>query len=285
LSGRRFAWALAVCSAAAPAAAQAMPGHGGMAGATPASQEAIAAPAPPPKADDWAADRYFDPQAMARARRSLRVEHGGAIWSMGLANLAEWRSGRDGGGYHWDAEASTGGDINRFVVRSEGEGASRGKLERGEVQALVSHAIGPYYNLQAGLRRDVVAHGRTYATVGIEGVAPYFIETNAALFLSDRGDLLARGEAYTDLRLTQRLILQPRVEVNLASRDMPRLGVGAGVSDAEAGLRLRYEVSRLFAPYVGVAWSRSFGAGGRARRADGERAEQTSFVAGVRAGL
>ena len=268
--------AAALAALAAPAAAQESHEHGAPA---PAAQ---AAASPPPAADDWAADRYFDAQAMARARRVLTTEHGGGTWSMALADLAEYRSG-GGGGYHWDGEAWIGGDIDRLVVKTEGEGAAKGKLERGEVQALWGHAVSPYYNLLAGVRRDVIAHGRTYASIGLEGLAPNFIETEAMAFLSDRGELSARATAWSDFRLTQRLILQPRAEANIALRGAPEIGVGAGLSDAELGLRLRYEVTRQFAPYVGVVWSRRFGAGARARRAEGERAGQGSVVAGLRA--
>jgi len=272
--------AAALAALGAPAAAQEGHEHGAPAPApAPAPQ---AAATPPPAADDWAADRYFDPQAMAQARRVLLTEHGGVTWSLALADLAEYRSG-GGGGYHWDGEASVGGDIDRLVFKTEGEGAAEGKLEHGEVQVLWGHAVSPYYNLLAGVRRDVIAHGRTYAAVGLEGLAPNFIETEAMAFLSDRGEVSARATAWSDFRLTQRLILQPRAEANIALRSAPEIGVGAGLSDAELGLRLRYEVVRQFAPYVGVVWSRSFGAGARARRAEGERAGQASVVAGLRA--
>jgi copper resistance protein B len=256
-----------------------------LAQAAPAAQPATppsAATAPAPTADDWAADRYFDPRAMAAARRALTAEHGGQTYSRVLANLAEYRSGADGG-YHWDGEAWIGGDLQRLVLKTEGEGAAKGKLESGEAQALYSRAIGPYFDLLAGVRQDVIAHGRTYAALGVEGLAPYRIETEVQLFLSDRGELLARATAWSDLRVTQRLILQPRVEANLAAQDTRAIGVGSGLSDAELGLRLRYEVTRQFAPYVGVVWTRRFGAAADYRRANGERVEQLSLAAGLRA--
>src|SRR5690606_20487158 len=136
---------------------------------------------------------------------------------------------------------------------SEGEGENGG-LEHAEVQALYSRAVGPYFDLQAGVRQDLEPRPRrTYATIGIEGLAPYWFEVEGALFLSDRGGLSARLGASYDLRLTQRLILEPRVEASLAASDDAAVGVGRGLSDAEAGLRLRYEVRREFAPYVGVS--------------------------------
>jgi copper resistance protein B len=133
--------------------------------------------------------------------------------------------------------------------------------------------IGPYFDLQAGLRADLEPTGRTYAALGVEGVAPYWIETKAAAFLSDRGDLSARVEAAHDLRLTTRLILQSKVETNLAE---------AG-SEAELGLRLRYEIRREFAPYVGVLRHRTFGDEASLARAAGERTGETRLVFGIRA--
>jgi copper resistance protein B len=103
-----------------------------------------------------------------------------------------------------------------------------------------------------------------------------------ALFLSTKGDLLARAEAYYDQRITQRLILQPRAELNFAAQDVPENRIGSGLSNAELGLRLRYEITREFAPYIGVSWDRKTGATARYARADGETAGTTSFVAGIR---
>uniref|UniRef100_UPI00258902F2 copper resistance protein B n=1 Tax=Pseudomonas sp. TaxID=306 RepID=UPI00258902F2 len=115
--------------------------------------------------------------------------------------------------------------------------------EEGEVQALYSRAVGPYFNLQAGVRQDFRrGPDRTYATVGFEGLAPYWFDVEGALFLSDRGDVLGRLEGYYDQRMTQRLVLQPRVELNLSAQDVPSSNIGSGVTDAEAGLRLRYEI-------------------------------------------
>src|SRR3546814_11929731 len=115
-------------------------------------------------------------------------------------------------------------------------------METAEIQALYSRALDPYWNLQAGVRYDFKPNpSRTYATVGIEGVAPYWFETEAALFLSNKGDVLGRIEGYYDQRITQRLILQPRVELNLSAQDVPETRIGAGISNAEFGLRPRSE--------------------------------------------
>lgn len=242
----------------------------------------IPATPPPPPPKDYAAERFFDPATMAAARAILREEHGGARLSKVMVNLAEYQAG-SGGGYRWEGQAWVGGDIDRFVLKTEGEGSRREGLDGAEVQGLYSHAIGPYFDVQAGVRQDFKPHARTYATVGFEGLAPYWFDVEGALFLSSKGELLARLEGTYDLRLTQRLILQPRAELNLAAQDTRETRTGSGISNAELGLRLRYEVTRQFAPYVGVSYDRKFGKTGDYARALGEDAEATRFVVGLRA--
>lgn len=255
----------------------------GMDAPTPvATEEDVGDEPAPPVPADFAADSVFDPAVMARARSQLHMEHGGGIYSKVMISLGELQI-RDGeNGYRWEGEAWIGGDLNRFVVKTEGEGA--GELESAEVQALYSRAVSPYFDLQAGIRQDLQAGPkRTYATVGFEGVAPYWFETSGALFLSSKGELLGRLEGTYDLRLTQRWILEPRVEANLTSQDIPELELGSGVSSIELGLRLRYEIKREFAPYVGVSFDRKFGGTADYARIAGEDVEATSVVIGVRA--
>lgn len=247
-----------------------------------AADEEVGDEPPPPVPADFAADSVFDPAVMARARSQLHMEHGGGIYSKVTINLGELQI-RDGeNGYRWEGEAWIGGDINRFVVKTEGEGAD--ELESAEVQALYSRAVSPYFDLQAGVRQDFQSGPkRTYATVGFEGVAPYWFETSGALLLSSKGELFGRLEGTYDLRLTQRWILQPRVEANLTGQDIPELELGSGVSNIELGLRLRYEIKREFAPYVGVSFDRKFGGTADYARIAGKEVEATSFVIGVRA--
>jgi copper resistance protein B len=200
-----------------------------------------------------------------------------------MANVAEaqFRKGHDG--FEWDAEGWYGGDINRLWVKSEGEGAFGGRLEKAEVQALYSHAVDPYWNIQGGLRYDFRPNpSRVYATVGFEGLAPSFFDVEGALFLSNKGELMARLEGYYDQRITQRLILQPRAELNFAAQSTREIGVGSGLSDAEIGLRLRYDIRREFAPYVGVQYRRAFGDTRRFLRDEGERSAGWSLLTGVR---
>ena len=240
------------------------------------------APAPRPPMDHYA-DRQFPPAEMARARREMMAEEGSQAISQVTFNLAEIqaREGRDG--YRWEGEAWIGGDINRLTLKSEGEGVFREGVEDAEIQALYSRAIGPYFNLQAGVRYDFKPNpSRTYAVIGFEGLAPYWFEFEGAAFLSDKGDLLGRLAGYYDQRLTQRLVLQPRVEINFAPQNVPENRTGAGLSNAELGLRLRYEITRQFAPYIGVSHEAETGQTARYARDDGEDPTTTSFVAGVR---
>ena len=237
----------------------------------------------PPIPTDHAADAIYGAQAMEMGRHHLVEYHGAQKFSQVMLNVAEvqWRKGRQA--YEWDGEAWYGGDIGRFVLKSEGEGEFGGSLEKVETQALYSHAIGPYWNLQGGVRYDIRPDpARAYATIGVEGLAPSFFDVEAALFLSNKGELLGKLEGYYDQRITQRLILQPRAELNFAAQDTPELKTGAGLTDAEVGLRLRYDIRREFSPYVGVQYRRAFGETRRFLRADGEDATSWSILTGIR---
>lgn len=238
---------------------------------------------PPPVPTDHAADQAYGAAAMAMGLHHLQEFHGGQKFSQLLVNIAEYHFNRGRDGYQWVAQGWYGGDINRLWVKSQGDGERRRGVERAEIQGLFSHAIGPYFNLQGGVRHDFRPNpSRTYATVGIEGLAPGFFDLEAALFLSNKGELMARAEGTYDQRITQRLILQPRVEINAAAQNSRSIGIGSGLSDVEAGLRLRYDIRREFAPYVGVQYKRSFGTTGRYLRDAGERRGGWSVLTGIR---
>jgi copper resistance protein B len=276
----RSAIGLAVLSWAGAASAQTHEHHHAPAPASPPA----AAQAPAGAAYDAsvlqsaapAADSVWGAAAMDRARAVLRGEHGGATAYKVMSDLLERD---DDGGWRWSGEAWRGGDIHRFALKTEGETSRADGVEHGEVQALYSRAVGRYTAVQTGLRRDFGRRGgRTYAVLGIDALAPYWFELEGMVFVSDGGKLSARGEATYDLRLTQRAVLQPRVELNLADR-----GEAAEDGSLEAGLRLRYEIKREFAPYVGVSWERVWGEAGGRLRGDGGEAEGLRAVAGLRA--
>ena len=266
---------------AQPAADRSADPHAGH--VMPATSPLMPATAPPPIPTDHAADALYDPAVMARARAAMIRENGGMTFSQLMIDRAEYRAHKGGDSYHWEGEGWIGGDINRLAIKSEGEGAVGGALHSAELQALYSRAIDPWWNLIAGVRHDIRPQPqRSYATIGIEGLAPYWFEVEAQAFLSDRGDAHLRIEGSYDQRLTQRLILQPAAELNVAAQDVPELGIGAGLSDVELGLRLRYELAREFAPYVGINWERRVGDSARFARAAGEGASTTSLVMGLR---
>lgn len=267
-----------------------MPEHAAMGHCTPATTntaEGTSLPAgnapPPPVPTDHAGDAVYGTPAMEMGRHHLKEFHGDQKFFQALLNVfeAQLRNGRDG--YEWDGEAWYGGDINRLWLKSEGEGAFGRPVEKAEVQALYSRAIGPYFNVQGGVRYDFKPNpSRVYATVGFEGLAPSFFDVEGALFLSNKGELMARLEGYYDQRITQRLILQPRAELNFAAQSSREIGVGKGLSDAELGLRLRYDIRREFAPYIGVQYRRAFGDTRQFLRAEGEDAAGWSVVSGIR---
>jgi copper resistance protein B len=237
---------------------------------------------PPPPPQDRAADRFYPPAAMSTASAQLKNEHGGEAVSKVMVSLAEYQV-RDGSdGYRWEGQAWYGGDLNRFVLKSEGEGTRREGVESAELQGLYSRAIGVYTDAQIGIRQDFEPHNRSYATIGVQSMLPYWFDVEGALFLSNKGELLGRLEGTYDLLLTNYLILQPRAELNFAAQNTLETRTGSGLSNAELGLRLRYEISREFAPYIGVSWDRKVGQTANYSRALGKGVEATSVVFGIR---
>jgi copper resistance protein B len=268
----------------------AQPGDDPHAGHTMGTGETRAPPVapPPPEAvtgPDHAADGVYGSGEMASAREDLRAEHGAMPSARFTIDRLEYvaRGGRDG--YAWeDVQLRYGGDIDRLWIKSRGEGTFGEGLESAEVQALWSRAIGPFFDLQAGIRYDARPRpDRFHLVFGAQGLAPYWFEVDAAAFVSEKGDVTARVEAEHDVRITQRLILQPGAELEFSLQNVPELGLGAGLSTAEAGLRLRYEIVPEFAPYVGVQYERAFSNTAAFRRLAGEEVGGWSFVAGVRA--
>ena len=242
---------------------------------------------PPPGATRGpahAADLLFDPAEMAAAREQLRIENGDVRTTAVVIDQLEASFADGDEAYAWDAQGWTGGDINRFWWKSEGEGAFDGEIEEAEIQALYSRAFRPFFDFQTGLRQTYRPEGnRTDLVVGVQGLAPHWFEIDAAAFLSNKGELTARAEAEYDQRITNRWIVQPRAEVMLSAEDIPELRIGSGLSSLQIGARLRYEFRKEFAPYVGVEWTRSFGNTADFLEADGRSSEDTRLVVGIRA--
>ena len=182
----------------------------------------------------------------------------------------------------WSGQGWVGTDYDKFWLKTEGFRRRDGKLEDGRHEFLYSRAIATYFDLQAGLRSDLDSGPvRNWAAFGIQGLAPLFFELDATGYVSDRG-FSARLEGSYDLLITQRLILQPEIELNFYSRSDRARGIGAGLSDIDAGLRLRYEIDRKFAPYVGIAYEGKLGQTASLARAAGESTSGVRLVFGIR---
>jgi copper resistance protein B len=205
-----------------------------------------------------------------------------------LLDRLEYGFGGGADRFIWDLQGWYGGDYNRFWFKSEGEQATgQDKSGEGEVQALYSRLIAPFWDFQAGIRHDRTWGpgpdlNRSFAVIGLEGLAPYWFEVEPSLFISEDGDVSARFTASTDLLLTQRLILQPRIDLNAAGQSASRFGVEEGFNDVELGLRLRYEVHRQFAPYAGASWLRRLGETADLSRRNGGGVQDFRVVLGVR---
>ena len=220
---------------------------------------------------------------MQSSRRELIRSHGRMATSRFRSERLEVGFSDGEETYAWEADFFYGEPLDRFWIKTEGEGALGGELEHGEVQLLWGHAISPFFDLQAGLRYDFGPDPqRAHFALGVQGLAPNWIEVDAAAFLSDEGELTARIEAEYDLRITQQLILQPLVEIELSAQDIPEREMGAGLGTTEVGLRLRYEIVPEFAPYIGIEWEQAYGPTADFREAAGESAGKVRFLAGLR---
>jgi copper resistance protein B len=181
-----------------------------------------------------------------------------------------------------DAQAWIGKDLHKLWLKTDVEQLGK-NIEEVEFQALYSRAVAPYWDFQLGWRTDIRPQpNRNWAVIGFQGLAPYWFEIEATAFIGDDGRTAVRLEAEYEVLLTQRLILTPDFEVNAYGKNDAATGIGAGVSNLELGLRLRYEIRREFAPYIGVNWVKKFGQTAHFARDEGEGTDDVQFVAGVR---
>lgn len=207
--------------------------------------------------------------------------HDRGIHSYWLADRLEWQD-TDEAALAWEGLAWIGGDVDRVWLRSEGE-TEDGRVEHANVEVLYGHAVTAWWDVVAGVRHDFgEGPSRTWAAFGVQGLAPYKFEVEATAYVGDGGRTAASLEAEYDTLLTNRLILQWTAEANLHGKDDPARGIGSGLSTVEAGARLRYEITRRFAPYVGIEHERAFGGTADLRRDAGHAVDETRLVAGVR---
>jgi len=213
---------------------------------------------------------------------NLHMEHASEVNSMVLFNRLEGWDADEGSGQAWEAQAWIGTDINRLWLRSEGE-RTDGHTESADLEVLYGRSVSAWWDVVGGIKHDFKpADSQTWAAFGVQGLAPYKFEVQATAYLGESGRTAASIEAEYELLLTNRLVLQPLVELSFHGKDDPLRGIGSGLSTAEAGLRLRYEFTRRFAPYIGVVHERAFGETADLREAEGEHSRDTRVVAGVR---
>ncbi len=212
--------------------------------------------------------------------------HDNQTFSLILIDQLEYRVNDNQNTFNWDIVSWVGSDYNKLWIKSEGDVSLDDGNGEAELQLLYGKLIAPYWDFQVGLRYDQLygdsGQGRGFAVIGIEGLAPYFFELDAALFVSHQGDISARFTAEYELLLSQKLILQPKLETNLAIQKVEEFGVGSGFNNLELGLRLRYEINRQIAPYIGVSWNKLFGETADLAEEDGESSDDVTFVGGVR---
>lgn len=209
-------------------------------------------------------------------------EHGHALHWYLLADRLEWQDGDEHDAIAWEIGGWVGTDIDRLWLRTEGERAD-GRTEHADVHLLYGRAVARWWDLVAGVRHDFGGGpDRNWAAFGVQGLAPYLFEVEATVYLGEAGRTAARLEAEYDLLLSNRLILQPLVELDFYGQDDPARGIGSGLSSAGLELRLRYEITRRFAPYIGLSRERLFGGTAEHAREHGEDPDDTRLVAGIR---
>lgn len=214
----------------------------------------------------------FDPPVMDRM-----------IFVHGILNQFEGRLNGDTPELRWSGQAWVGTDYDKFWLKTEGFRRADGSIDDGRHEFLYDRAISTYWDLQAGIRADIDSRpSRTWGAFGIQGLAPLFFDLEATGYVSDQGHFAGRLEGSYDLLITQRLILQPLAEANFYSKADPERLVGSGLSEIDAGLRLRYEFSRKLAPYVGVAYEGKFGETATLARQAGESTGGARFTFGMR---
>lgn len=272
---------------AAPTQGQSEVDHAAMGHGTPAE----------PAVQDHAAMGHAQPRTLPRtpipplteadrlAARPPPAEHpvhDNTVQRYILFDRLEGFDGDEEQGQAWEAQAWIGTDLDRLWLRSEGE-RTGGHTEAADLEVLYGRAISPWWDLVAGVRHDFQpGPSQDFLALGIQGLAPYKFEVEATAYLGQSGQSALRLEVEYDTLLSNRLILQPLVEIEAYGKDDARRGIGSGLNSAEAGLRLRYEITRQFAPYVGVVREWTFGRAADLRREEGESPHDTRVVAGIR---
>ncbi len=240
--------------------------------------------APPPRTSQGPVIPAITPADRAAAFPDTHhMAHRERIHSFVLFDHLEWQGTQSGGGVRWDGRGWVGRDVTRLWFRSDGAVDGDG-VGQARVQAFYGRAVRRWWDVVAGVRQDAgPGPSQTWAAVGVQGLAPYWFDVQATAYVGAEGRTQAEVDVEYDLLLTNRLILQPRVEAAFAGKADPERGIGAGLTSTGFGVRMRYEIRREVAPYVGVTWDRTFGGTADAARAAGRGAADARLVLGVRA--
>jgi copper resistance protein B len=228
-----------------------------------------------------APQRFMGDMPKERMSELMQMEDD-ALFGMVLLDQLEWREINNAAAQVWEFDAWYGDDYNKLWFETEGDRVDG--EEEGRVELMWDRIISPWWSLQTGVRQDFgEGPSRTWFDLGIQGLAPYFFEIDAAVYVGEQGRTAFRFSGEYDMLITQRLILQPELEFRLYGKNDPENGVGSGLSNVEIGARLRYEIRREIAPYLGVHWERKFGRTEDLARDEGEDVNALVFVAGLRA--
>ena len=225
-----------------------------------------------------------DGQSGAQKNFGVQTVHDDQIFAVFMGDRLEYQTAEGNDILLWDVQAWMGSDYHKLWFKSEGTWLlEKKKSEEAEIELFYSRNIATFWDLQLGIRHDFKPDpDRSFAALGVQGLAPLWFEVEATAYVSEDGDLSAAVEVEYDMLFTQRLILQPRFETAIALQEVEEYGIGQGVNDVELGLRLRYEIRRKFGPYIGVSWSRKLGETADLAEAAGEDTDVSSFVVGMR---
>ena len=218
---------------------------------------------------------------MALADDSHKAAHGGEIFQM-FKLEADGGANRDGAIYSWDLDGWVGTDENKLWLKVEGEKEHGKTTEQSEFWVMYSRNVATFWDAQAGIRFDEQPDPTVYFVAGVNGLAPYFFETEAHLFVSEDGDITARLRQEKDFLITQRLITQPYMEVHFSAQHVHELEIGSGITSGEFGIQTRYEITRKFAPYIDLRYERKLGGTSAIARKNGEKSDDVIASIGLR---
>lgn len=218
---------------------------------------------------------------IAIAEDAHNSAHGGQSFHM-FRLETDIGTNHDGTLYSWDFDGWIGTDENKLWLKSEGEKQDGETTEQAEYWAMYSRNVTTFWDAQAGIRFDEQPNSTSYFVAGVEGLAPYFFETEVHLFVSEDGDITARLRQENDFLITQRLITKAYVEMNFSARDVPEQEIGAGLTNGELGIQTRYEITRKFAPYIDLRYERKFGETSIIAQNNGENRDDAIASVGLR---